>query len=298
MSSSRRRRVLPDVEGARIEHGVGPAREEGAATVSRRAPGTVTAPDSAPALAEVIKPGLDLLPEALGAMVPAPSTPRTSEPRLAADERAAFEHCDKLVRTLDGLFWVRGKALKTISGSDLAREDYSSFEEYAQARLGRSARRAYQLMEVAELGEYLWREVRKIFRTAGINESQTRTLLPLADRHGPEAAALVLTTTLSAGQKPTAELLRAVLAILPDDRFDPDDTTRRIKDFLAEDVRVLPPPDKPDPADTAVQRFRSVLQRTIRQEDLQAVRSKHPDEARQLATELRELAAELDPPSA
>ncbi|CNF63073.1 Uncharacterised protein [Mycobacterium tuberculosis] len=294
MSSSRRRRDVPDIEGARIEHGVGPAREESEAKPAGT-PGVVAVPDSASALAEVIGPGLDTLPEALGALVPAPSEPQSSEPLLAVDERAVFERCDKLVKTVDGLFWVRGKALKTIAASDLTREDYGSFEEYAQARLGRSARRAYQFMEVAELGEYLWTEVRKIFHTAGVNESQTRTLLPLAERHGPEAAALVLTTILSAGQKVTAELLRAVLAILPDDRFDPDDTARRIKDFLAEDVRVLPPPDRPDPTDTAVQRFRTVLQRTIRREDLQAVRSKHPDEARQLATELRELAAELDP---
>ncbi|WP_187437719.1 hypothetical protein [Actinomadura decatromicini] len=44
-----------------------------------------------------------------------------------------------------------------------------------------------------------------------------------------------------------------------------------------------------------MQRFRSILRRTLRREDLQAVRSTQPDEARQLAAKLRELAAEQDP---
>lgn len=253
-----------------------------------------------PDLAQVVASSLDTLPTTLAATLPERREPQSASPALAADERQALARCEQVLAVADAMFWVQGRALETIAIGHLHREDYESFEDYTAARWGRSARRAYQLIEVAPLGEYLTAEVRKIFHTATINEAHTRALLPLAKTHGNEAAALVLTTILDTDQKVTAALLQAVLAILPQDRFDREETVRLIKDYLAADTRVLPPAEPTDSTETfiaGVRRVRSVLRRTIRKETLQAAAHAHPDEARQFAAELRELANELDPGS-
>jgi hypothetical protein len=260
-----------------------PAAPPGAAAQS---PGTVSAPDL---LSQVIEPSLDLLPAALSAALPQRREPQSSSPTLAVDEREALDRCEQVLAVADAMFWVQGQALETIAVGQLHREEYESFEEYTLARWGKSARRAYQLIEVAPLGEYLTTAVRKIFHTATINEAQTRALLPLAKTQGTEAAVLVVTTILETDQKVTAALLQAVLAILPPDRFDQEEVVRLIKDFLAADTRVLPPsPPEPDPAEVVaheVGRVRSALRRAVRQ---------HPDQRRRFAHELRALADELD----
>lgn len=277
MARDRRRRALPEIEGASVERGVGPAREETPASVP---------------------PRLDELPAALAAALPERREPQSQEPALAIDEREALARCEQVLAVTDAMFWVQGRALEMISAGELHREDYTSFEDYTVARWGRSARRAYQLIEVASLGEYLTTAVRKIFHTATINEAQTRTLLPLAKAYGNEAAALVFTTVLGTDQKVTAALLQGVLTVLPADRFDPEETVRLIKGYLEAGTRILPPPPaEADPGETfiaGVQRVRSMLRRTIRREALQAAVHAHPDEARQFAAELREIADALD----
>lgn len=241
--------------------------------------------------ARLAESGPDNLPAALAAMLPEPREPRTSTPTLEADERAAFERCEQVLAVAEAMFWVEGLALETIALGELHREDYESFDEYNLTR-GRSARRAYQLIEVAPLGRYLNTEVRKIFHTATINEHQTRTLLPLAKAHGNEAAALVLTTILGSGQKVTAALLKTVLAILPD-RFDHEEATRLIKEYLAGGTRVLPPsPTEADPAEvftSEARRLRTTISRTVRRPEFLAYARQHPDQARAVVAELRAL---------
>jgi len=78
--------------------------------------------------------------------------------------------------------------------------------------------RAYRLIEAWPLAERL----SPIGGT--LNESQIRELLPLAGRHGQDAAVTVYrTVTETDGVQVTAALLRQVVGVLPADHFDPAD---------------------------------------------------------------------------
>ena len=85
------------------------------------------------------------------------------------------------------------------------------------------------------------------------------------------------------------------MGVLPKDRFDPAEAVKEIRAYLA---GKLPP--VPDRTLTAAQqwvaeaeRIRSTLRR-IRRDTIRSAAAHHPEEARQLVTELRTLADDVE----
>ena len=66
-----------------------------------------------------------------------------------------------------------------------------------------------------------------------LNERQVRELLPLAGRHGHDAAVTVYRTVAETdGIQVTAALLHGTVSILPPGRFDPAEATEQIRAYL------------------------------------------------------------------
>ncbi|MFI0453683.1 hypothetical protein [Actinomadura sp. 6N118] len=212
---------------------------------------------------------------------------------LTPQEESDLATCEAAVDGLRLAFWAAGKALQVIRDARLYRQSHDSFEAYVAERWDMSRPQAYRLIAAWPLAERL--------SPIGdrLSESQIRELLPVADRHGTDAAATVYETVAETdGVKVTAAVLKGAVAVLPNtDRFDPAEASTQIRAYLAGEADPLAPVEA-DPAEVFaadVARVRSTIRRAFRRDSLRAVASTRPDEARKLAAELRELAAELDP---
>lgn len=269
-----RRRELPDVEGAPVERGVGPGREETHVPPARRTPH-------------------DLL-QAL---------PQPYESAATGDlddrERDLLHLCEEAIGNLGMAFWAAGKALELVRELDLYRDDYQTFEAYLIARWDMSTSQAYRLMQGWRLAEHMLQRVSPIGDKIKFNEAQVRELLPVADRHGKDAAVTVYQTVTevaeAGGMRVTAALLRGAVTVLPDDDFDPEKAAEQIRAYLAGQVTPRSTP-RATPAqlwEAEAGRVRTALRR-MRQEAVRAAVAERPDEARQLAAELREIAEEIE----
>ncbi|MFI6522605.1 hypothetical protein ACIBF1_44130 [Spirillospora sp. NPDC050679] len=254
--ATKRRRALPDIEGAPIERGVGPSREEAHASSLVPAPRTDGLPDP---------------------------YETTTDGELSHRERTDLKTCEAAIDGLRLAFWAAGKALQTIRDARLYRETHATFEDYVQDRWEFSRPQAYRLIAAWPLAERL----SPIGDTA-LNEGQVRELLPLADRHGQDAAVTVYRTVAETdGVRVTAAVLKGAVAVLPADEFDPDKAAAQIRAYLAGELKpTASPPLRPAEFFAAeVDRMRAVLRRTAK-----APRA----ERRKFAAELRALADELD----
>jgi len=209
---------------------------------------------------------------------------------LTPDEQQIREQYESATVGVDLGFIVEGMVAKWTRDGELYRDECTKFEDYCQAR-DRSIRRTNQLIQVAPLGQHLLRRLGNIFSRLRLNESQTRHLLPLAERAGNDAAVLVYETLLQADERVTGRLLDAVLATLPDDHWDPDEAVGLIKAFLAQDARVLPADTDQANPDGPVEAEIGRIQKTARRATRLA--HHHPDLARRIATELEQAAQQI-----
>lgn len=246
-------------------------------------------------------PAEELSAEGIVKTLPVPHEPLSRAPELVPQERDELERYERALTFAGEMFWVVGHSLRGIRQGELYRETHPTFEAYLVTR-DLSARRAYQLMEVAPLAEFLYQRMRKIFHSATLNEAQTRALLPLANRHGQEAAAVVLETATRSGQKVTATLLKGAVAVLPADRFDREEAEVLLQQYLNVGQRVLPAPD-PDEGELAdpaavwtaeAERLRSTVRRAVTRPAFRAAARARPDEARAVVAELRALLDEVE----
>jgi hypothetical protein len=222
--------------------------------------------------------------------IPAPyGTAGTGE--LTANERDDLAVCEAAIDGLRVAFWAAGKALQVIRDGRLYRNTHSTFEEYVNDRWEMTRTQADRLIRAWPLAESLTPIGAKI-----INEAQIRELLPVADQHGQDAAVTVYQTVAETdGVKVTAAVLKEVVAMLPADRFDPADAVAQIRAYLTGQV------GRPEPSlsaraglwATEASRVRNVLRR-VHRDAIRAAAAEHPDDARRLATELRELADEVE----
>jgi hypothetical protein len=276
MAEKRRRRDLPEVEGAPVERGVGPAREE---------------THSPPAL-HTSQQALESLPQ-----------PHESTAGGNLDDRGRadlFRLCEDAIGNLGMAFWAAGKALELVRDLDLYQDDYPTFEAYLIDRWDMSTSQAYRLMQGWRLAEHMLQRSSPIGDKIKFNNAQVQELLPIADRHGDEAAWTVYEAVVEAAEanetRVTAAVLKGAVKILPeDDDFDPDKAAEQIRAYLAGQT-VPPKPPSPSPAElwtTESTRARSALRR-IRRDTVRAAAAQNPDEAREFITELRDLADEID----
>jgi hypothetical protein len=235
---------------------------------------TDAAPDSSPSLAVVQPARRAGAPAAFSASaVPDPHSP-TGPGQLTASEEADLATCEAAVDNLRMAFAAAGKALQVIRDARLYRATHDKFEEYTEQRWDMSRAQAYRLIDAWPLAERLSPMGDKI------NERQIRELLPLAERHGQDAAATVYQAVAETdGTQVTAAVLRDVVGILGDD-FDPDTAVQEIRAYLSGGQERSQPPSV-DPA----QAVTSASDQFVRR--LHRLASKEPGAVRQALTEIR-----------
>ncbi len=239
-------------------------------------PAVVPAGPQEPALPAVIT----------AAVLPDPHSP-TGEGDLSAGELADLATCEAALDNLRLAFAAAGKALQVIRDARLYRVTHPTFAEYVDQRWGMKTSQAYRLIEAWPLAQAL--------SPIGdrLTESQVRELLPLADKHGNDAAAVVYeTVTEAGGGRVTATLLRDVVGILPGGHFDPAEAVAQIREYLAGQPQpaVSPTPRDADPvqAFTAVtSRLLASLQGIADGEAIKAVGRANPDLVRETIATVR-----------
>lgn len=221
------------------------------------------------------------------ATVPAPYETQ-GEGELDTREQADLVTCETALDNLRIAFWAAGKALQTIRDARLYRATHATFEDYCQDRWGMTRQQASRLIQAWPLAEALSPIGDKI------NESQVRVLLPLADRHGPEAAVTVYQAVVEAdGIRLTADVLKdAAQLVMPATRFDPAEAAQQIRKYLAGELDPAPPRAA---AATAFKAELGRLRAITKRDSLRAAARENPDEVRQVIAELiKELRALLD----
>lgn len=236
-----------------------------------------------PAAAEAPQsPGPARLP---AVTVPDPHSP-TGEGELSISEKSDLATCEAAIDNLRRAFIAAGKALQVISDGRLYRATHGTFEEYVEQRWDIGRQYAYRLIAAWPLAE-------RLSSIGTPTESQVRELLPLAGRHGQDAAEVVYQTVADAdGIRVTAATLRSVVGILPDGHFDREEAVRQIRAYLAGQL----PPATPPPADpvevltASVSRFVA----SLRGDAIRAARSANPDAVREVIASVRQVLDELE----
>ena len=93
-----------------------------------------------------------------------------------------------------------GEALRTIRDSRLYRETFATFEDYCRERWGWERRRAYQLIEAADVVQ----NIAQLGAPVPANDAQARELTGLP----AETAAQIMRTAVETGQNVTARIIR------------------------------------------------------------------------------------------
>ncbi|MGW4126114.1 hypothetical protein [Nocardia sp. NPDC004711] len=278
------RREIPKVEGTTVVLERGVAGGDGA-------PAHVPAGTPPSAAAQVVA-------APVAAEIPEPYDQPDVTGELTARERDDLAACEAALDVLRVAFWRAGKALKVISAARLYRETHATFEEYLVDRWQMQTSQAYRLISSAVVAEPI------ALSPMGdkINERQVRELMPLADRHGDQAATeLYLTLAQEAaangtGPKVTAALVQkavaATVAALPAG-------TEWNRDTAVEVVRTVlglagEPADKEDEEEPRSW-FATEGNRVATLADKVEKRAqKHPDEARAFAAALIEHARRIE----
>jgi len=222
--------------------------------------------------------------------VPTPYSAISDDP-LDAHEQADLTVCEAAVDNLRRAFWLAGKALNVIRDARLYRDSDATFEAYVERRWDISRAQAYRLIDAWPLAEHL-------SPMGDINERQTRELLPVATRHGQDAAVTVYRAVAEAGVgQVTAALLHGAVAVLPGDRFDTAEVVKQIRAYLAGGVAAAPS----RPAAGPVERFTVNADRALRGLHLVTAANllaptldAEPAAVRRVIVELRAVLADLE----
>jgi hypothetical protein len=204
---------------------------------------------------------------------------------LSGSERSDLEVCEAAIDSLRLAFSIAGRGLQVIRDGRLYREHFATFDEYVEERWGIQRSYAHKLIRAWPLAQRL-----DPIAPRTVNEGQVRELLPVAARHGDDAAVTVYETIATAdGVKVTASLIKGAVATLPAE-FDHDDAIERIRAYLADHS----PAGSASHIDAAsvfaaeVNRLHTIAGRVARHVD------DHPEQARKFVTELRDLADAID----
>jgi hypothetical protein len=246
------------------------------------------------------RPGLAAVPagadpaSALAAVVPAAVIPEPGhspegQGALSDGERDHLAVCEAALDNLRRAFIAAGKALQVIRDSRLYRDGYATFEDYVEQRWDIGRQHAYRLIAAWPLAERL----SPIGDT--LTESQIRELLPLAGRHGQDAAATVYQAVAGTdGVRVTAAVLRDVVGILPAEYFSADEAVRQIRAYLGGE-RTPPALVPADP----VQAFTTEADKLIRNlhrvaAGLSAARTANPGAVREAIAGIRAVLDEIE----
>jgi hypothetical protein len=186
--------------------------------------------------------------------LPDPYTADDDGGQLSDREQADLAACEAALDNLRVAFWVAGKALQVIRDARLYRGTHATFEDYVEQQWDMSRPQAYRLVDAWPLAERLSPMGDKL------NERQVRELLPLASRHGRDAAVTVYRTVAETeGIQVSAALLHDAVGVLPAGRFDPAEAVGQIRAYLAGY-----PGDQPSPVANPVETFAAEAAKLLR----------------------------------
>ncbi len=236
------------------------------------------------------EPALSRSP-AYPATVPGPYE-AVGDGELSPRERGDLATCEAALDNLRVAFWAAGKALQVIRDARLYRATHATFEDYVEERWDMSRPQAYRLVDAWPLAERLSPMGDKL------NERQIRELLPLAGRHGQDAAVLVYrTVTETDGVPVTAAIIHGAVSILPADHFDAAEAAEQIRAYLTGNS----PGQQPQPAANPVETFTAeaakllrVLHRVADRGVLKAAVHQDPGAVRQVIADMRALLDEIE----
>lgn len=239
---------------------------------------------------DTAEPGPGSAAQPSPAIIPAPYE-TTSDGELTPRERDDLATCEAALDNLRVAFWAAGKALQVIRDARLYRQDHATFEEYVEQRWDMSRSQAYRLIDAWPLAERL--------SPMGdtLNERQIRELLPLAGRHGQDAAALVYSTVAETdGVQVTAAVLHGAVSVLPADHFDPAEAADQIRAYL---TGTLGPPSQPaaSPVETwtaEASKLLRVLHRVANPGTLKAAAHQDPGAVRKVIADMRAMLDEIE----
>jgi hypothetical protein len=221
--------------------------------------------------------------------LPAPYEAIGDSPNLIDTERADLALAEAAIDSLRVAFWAAGKALQLIRDARLYRGTHATFEEYLIDRWDMQRAQAYRLIQAWPLAERLSPMGDKL------SERQVRELLPVAIRHGQDAAVTVYQTVSETdGVRVTAAVLDGAVKALPP-VWDREQAVEQIRAYLAG----IPnqPAAGADPStswETEAARLRLTMRRLVTHPSwLTAVRE-HPEQARAVIAELRDLLDEAE----
>lgn len=124
-----------------------------------------------------------------------------------------------------------GQALATIREARLYRETHATFEDYCRERWGWERRRAYQLIEAADVVQ----KIAQLGAPEPVNDSQARELVGLP----AEEAAHIMRAAVETGQTITARIIRETRVQITQPKETPKETTMTAASRLA-----IPQPPK------------------------------------------------------
>jgi hypothetical protein len=224
------------------------------------------------------------------ARLPAPYS-ANGDGQLSERERSDLATCEAALDNLRTAFWAAGKALQVIRDASLYRNTHATFEDYLAERWEMSRAQAYRLIGAWPLAESLSPFGDKV------NEAQIRELLPLAERHGQDAAITVYQTVAETeGVRITAAVLHDAIGILPEDHFDPERAAEQIRAYLASDSPAVSQPAA-DPVEKFTAEATKLLQHLHRiavGRAAQAARDANPNVVRKVISDLRAVLDELE----
>jgi hypothetical protein len=225
------------------------------------------------------------------AAVPTPYE-ATGEGALNEQEQADLATCEAALNNLRVAFWAAGKALQLVRDARLYRGTHGTFEAYVEERWEMSRPQAYRLIEAWPLADRLSP------MGDNLNERQVRELLPLASRHGSDAAVTVYETVVAAdGVNVTAALLHAAVATLPPDRFYQAEAIAQIRAYLARQPSQPSASPGRDPLAAFTAQTTRLLRGLRRVADggtLQAAAHDNPAAVRSALAEIRSLLDEIE----
>jgi hypothetical protein len=222
--------------------------------------------------------------------LPAPYEAIGDSPNLIDTERRDLALAEAAIDSLRVAFWAAGKALQLIRDARLYRGTHATFEEYVTDRWDMQTSHAYRLIQAWPLAERLSPMGDKL------SERQVRELLPVATRHGQDAAVTVYqTVTETDGIRVTAAVLDDVVKVLPP-VWDQEQAVEQIRAYLAGLPHQQPAPSaNPSTSwEAEASRLRLTVRRIVTAPSWQTAVRERPEQARAVIAELRALLDEAE----
>lgn len=267
MADRRRRREIPEVEGATVERGIGPTREA-----------TQT---SSPSERH------DQRAAAQPSELPDPRLVENAEGPLGDDERALLTACENAIDGFRRAFISAGKALQNVRDRRLYRDDFPTFDEYCRDRWSMTRIQADRFIREWPIAQRL---IPIGFKPP---ESQVREIVPVHDRHGMDAAVSVYRVVAETeGVTVTAQVLHNVVSLLPEE-WDDAAAEKVIRAYLAGELQPPPAAARAVRAPT-IPRVRENLRALTTGDLLRQAARKDPQQLRDLVDELRAALAEIE----